>query len=969
MKAFSTFIAACLCAGAWAELPESELPAPELSVTGYINGTMNVVVKATGVSHEIEMKGPGDSDWSAVAFKCDGDMAALAGNPTPIRFYYLPTNYVGEASFRVRAVTNGTVSAWTDCGTHRATLNATGTLISSAAAGADGVYSPLNAVDGRLKTFCDFTSDSGNDKWVGQLYDSDVAIKAIRFLPRRNLIYSRYQGSYFQAASDASFSDATNVYQVSWSYVNGPSIVEVPLDPPVSARAFRHWKEKGGYEQTAELEFIPVEMPLKPDVSVVPDDLTNFNAAVSVSFPPSLLCSSFRIERAHHKVGPWTAMTEWTAPVDAAPFTDTSLHVGVPVHYRVAAVTQHPDWAGDVVHSAVSTYIRLRRLDRAWSDETKLLDGLTLMTQTNGVANAGQYSLAFDGRTDTKPDTYAAHNADGPVGLDFGRNVWVGGFGYVCRNDSYCFRRIRFAALYSASGEDAELLDKVQRSSNVERYSQDTTFYYQSATSCPAAGARCWFLYGNGFESGLGGFYGNVAELAFFGWTQEDIDAAPVLGTPGAPSFVRGDKSVTLAWDSALHASSYAVQRRVRGTEEWETRAEGLTETSYVDAVESDADTLAYEYRVVADGGELGTAASDVATFFHYRLADGTGLRAAAWWPYSRTSCEMDQLSNVAARGVEAVDFAAPAGAELVPGVTEGVKFVWTGKVVCPADGTYTFRLDADAGGCVRVDGNNTVNDATATPPSGAITLKAGEHAIRVEYLCTGTAGTRKCRLLWSGPMVEEAVPASQLLPDDEIARPAVDGWDVDVFGQNRCNFFEKAGEGVYRFTTGCSSWTTLKSGNYQFMSRPWSGNFDFSATIYAKDYGHIGLMVRDAEGHAYFPHTLNQWNVMYFGLWGIPSGETNRRSLADNVQMASNIERTYIRLTRIGSLFTVYTRKTADGEWVEQTSWTDAGFPRETWIGVATTAWTGSSVNLFTVEASDVELKAYMQPTVLIFR
>lgn len=54
MKAFLPSVAACLCLGALAELS-----APELSVTGYINGTMNVVVvKVDGVSYEIEMKGP-----------------------------------------------------------------------------------------------------------------------------------------------------------------------------------------------------------------------------------------------------------------------------------------------------------------------------------------------------------------------------------------------------------------------------------------------------------------------------------------------------------------------------------------------------------------------------------------------------------------------------------------------------------------------------------------------------------------------------------------------------------------------------------------------------------------------------------------------------------------------------------------------------------------------------------------------
>lgn len=963
MKAFLPSVAACLCLGALAELS-----APELSVTGYINGTMNVVVvKVDGVSYEIEMKGPDDSGYAAVAFREDGSLNAQAANPTPIRFFYLSTNYVGEASFRIRAVSNGMFSEWTDCGTHKATLNATGTLISSAAANAVNVQSPDNAVDGRLRTFCDFTSDSGNDKWVGWLYDSDIAIKAIRFLPRRDLIYGRYRESLFQAASDASFSDATNIYRISSSYENGSSIVEVPLDPPVRARAFRHYKEKGGYEQTAELEFIPVEMPLKPVLSIASCDMTNFHPVISISFPALLRCSSFRIERAFQK-GSWTVLKDWTDAADVAPFTDVSTYVGIPAYYRVAAVTKHPDWEDNIVYSAISTYTRVRRLDRAWSDETKLLDGLTLMTQTNGTANAKQYGYAFDGDTSTKPDTYKPYNADGPVGLDFGQNVWLCGFGYVCRNDSYCFQRIKFAALYCASGEDVELRDKIQCSANVARYSQDTTFYYQAATNCPTAGARCWFLYGNWQADGLGGFYGNVAELAFFGWTQADLDKAPFLNAPDVPTFVRGEGSVTLAWNAVRRAVSYAVQRRLRGSENWETRAEGLTETAYVDEIDTDADAAVYEYRIEANGGELGTAVSDVARFFHYRLGNGTGLQGAAWWPYSRTSCAMDQLSNVAARGVEAVNLAVSSDAELAPGVTAGVKFVWTGKVVCPLAGTYRFRLDADAGGCIRIDGYNTANNAM-NAPSGVFTLAKGEHSIRVEYLCTGTTGTRTCRLLWSGPMDEEVVPASQLLPDDETAQPSIDGWDVDVFGQNRCNFFEKAEEGVYRFTSGCGTWTSVDSGNYQFMSRPWSGNFDFSATIYAKGYGYMGLMVRDAEGHAYYPYTVNQWNVMRCGVWGIPSGATQRTTLVGDVEMASNIARTYLRLTRVGPVFTVYTRKSANEEWVEHHSWTDAAFPRETWIGIAMTAWPSSPDNLFIDEVSDIELKPYMQPTVLIFR
>lgn len=107
----------------------------------------------------------------------------------------------------------------------------------------------------------------------------------------------------------------------------------------------------------------------------------------------------------------------------------------------------------------------------------------------------------------------------------------------------------------------------------------------------------------------------------------------------------------------------------------------------------------------------------------------------------------------------------------------------------------------------------------------------------------------------------------------------------------------------------------------------------------------------------------------MKCGVWGIPSGATKRTALVDDVEIASNITRTYLRLTRIGPVFTVYTRKSANEEWVEHHSWTDAAFPRETWIGIAMTSWTPSNVNLFNAEVSDIELKPYMQPTVLIFR
>lgn len=961
---FGAFAGVCAALGVAA----ADVAAPNVTTVGYINGTMNVVVETVaGVSHEIEMKGASDADYTVVNFKREN----FDSNNIRRSCYYLSTNYLGVAAFRIRAVADGVASAWVDCGTHKATLNVTGTLV-----GTDGVPNRERsaAVDGRVATFIDGTVNSGNDKWVGYLYDSDVAIKAVRFLPRldHSALASRYRDSLFQAASDVSFSDATNIYQVASNYADLSTIAEATFDPPVRARVFRHWKEKGGFEQTAELEFIPAEMPLKPALSITFSDVTNFFPVLSVTFPDRLFCSSFRIERAGRKTGPWTPLTEaWTDAAAAAPVTDqTDLYVGVPVYYRVAAVTQHPDWADETVYSEPTVYVRARRLERAWTDETQLLDGCSVMKQTNGtvIAETGRkFERAFDGNAGTFPDATKANNWSGPVGIDFGQKAWVNGFGYICRNDNGCYSRVQYAALYCASGEDPELHDKVACSANPTRYSQDTTFYYQPGTNCPSDGARCWFLYANREEDDWGRFYGNVAELMFFGWTQADIDTAPVLGQPSAPVCTRQGASVALSWRAVSHATSYTVQRRERGTDAWTTCAANLQEPAYVDDM-GDVTVAAavFEYRVVADGGKLGTDVSDETAFFYYQPGRGTGLYGAAWWPYARTSTAMEQLANVSERGAEAVDLSVPAGTELAPGVTDGVKFVWTGKLICPMTGNYTLTLDADGGGCVRVDGIDTVNDATVAP-SGVFTLTAGEHTIRVEYLCTKTTDVRTCRLVWSsGSMSEEVVPASQLVPDEEMACPVVDGWDLDVLGQDRCNFTETMGGGVYKFTSGQRTWTSLTSGNYQFMSQPWMGGFDFSATVKATGYGHIGLMVRDAEGHAYYPYARNEWNTTHTGVKAIPSDAMNVKELVDPTKISSDVRPVHLRLTRTGPSFTLYTRENAADEWVEKTTWTDAGFARTTWVGIATTGWNN---NFFTAEVSNIVLKPGRQPLTIILR
>jgi hypothetical protein len=80
--------------------------------------------------------------------------------------------------------------------------------------------------------------------------------------------------------------------------------------------------------------------------------------------------------------------------------------------------------------------------------------------------------------------------------------------------------------------------------------------------------------------------------------------------------------------------------------------------------------------------------------------------------------------------------------------------FVFTGKLIVPEDGEYTFRLDSDDGSRLLIDGNLLIEydgiHGTGSPRRAKALLSAGRHDFRVEYF---QAGSGKGLVLdWSGP-------------------------------------------------------------------------------------------------------------------------------------------------------------------------------------------------------------------------
>lgn len=959
---------------------------PVMSTVAYINGKMNIGVwykegafgNISGANlsyaYEMQMKRPGEADWSDVTAR--GTFNTYDKNNYRIRCWTMATNYLGSAEYRVRAVDSSTseTSAWVELGAVTSTVNVTGSPLY-------GNNCNGNGFDGYIHTMVDATGDSGNEKYIGYLFDEPTRIKAIRYLPRLDhmRLYSRYRSSLFQIASDATFSDAETVHTVPSGLSSVAAPTEVVFEEPIVAKAIRHYKASGGYESSAEVEFIPADMPVKPSLSVGWTDMTNFHAVATWSLPSDSFCSTCRLERAMHKDGPWVAQSAWLDPATASLCaTNDDLYVGITYYYRVAAVTEHPYFAGQTTYSPVVEYTRMRRLDRAWNDEAHLCTGVSVMVATNGAAlntgNGHPIAHAFDGNTSTFPDLTQAWCSWGPVGLDFGENVWVGAFGYICRNDNACYARIGNTALYSASGNDIELLDKVQRSANVSRYSKDTTFYSEPVTSIPGEGARFWFLYANSSSRAYNSpFYGNVAELMFFGWTAADKAAAPVVSPPASITFARGAAGPTVSWMAGSHVEAYTLKRRPRGETEWTdvTTVPAATLSHY-------DENLAigfYEYCVVADGGEMGSATSDVFSYAWYVAGNGTGLSGTVMWPYSSTNMIPWQMTSSAPRGVEAVNLNLGGTDEVAPGVVAHARIAWEGRLIVPFTGTYTIKLETDAGGAVAIDDVFACNSWTGGTkiPTGNVNLTAGEHTIRVDYRMDDRieAPTKKCILSWSGPLAEEVIPASQLIPSATPPSPTLDGWTCLTYAMNRVGQFIKTNDGRYKVTAAAQEMGTPDKFNAAFMWKRMPSSFVVEAKVQEGNaYGYGGIMVQGDDGHFVAPYLLVNGAISSYGVKRFLPGSATWEQpvLWTQFGNSSNYD-CYLRMEKIGRDITCFWKDLKADPWTEIYRCTvpQGMFGNEVAVGFTVSGFTGANPAQFLF--SEIQMKAVNLPTIVIIR
>lgn len=113
-----------------------------------------------------------------------------------------------------------------------------------------------------------------------------------------------------------------------------------------------------------------------------------------------------------------------------------------------------------------------------------------------------------------------------------------------------------------------------------------------------------------------------------------------------------------------------------------------------------------------------------------------------------------------------AVDFDPTGGVFHGTGLADNFAVRWEGLVRIPRDGEWTFFTVSDDGSRLEIDGKRVVDNpglhAMEERP-GKVTLKKGDHAIRIDYFEGGSEAG--CRVLWEGPDTPKApIPPGALL-------------------------------------------------------------------------------------------------------------------------------------------------------------------------------------------------------------
>jgi len=808
------------------------------------------------------------------------------------------------------------------------------------------------AFDGDTSTYYD-PKWASCDTYAGYGLSRPCVLTRIRYYPRNeSYTIARLGRSVIQGANESDFSDAVDIYSFSGKVpadlITNLRWLEVVPDVAAPFSYFRILEKWNGESytfagNTAELEFYGMEAGnLQQDLSVVRGDYPE--VANVLNWSPAF--GETTILRAFGPGGPWTEVARFNG---VNTWSDTTAPGGSVCYYR--AITEFT-YGGESISltnkTAVAAPRRWRLLERDPSDMTHLRSGVNLIytcgttTPLCWINGAGKNTYA-----DVTNSLMIAFNNVLWKDYNDGGNVNSSAgilYCYDCVDTQYsnptCMgvdlgegAHFAFLRLYPcyyahcngivASGSNnanwsnrSNFTILTEETSGIVHADPSSVKWFEFESFDSETAYRYLFCYNS-----YNGWQNRLSELQFYGWLESEV-AGLAAGTTDLSLTCGTSPSVTLTWAPVQYGSTYKIERKT-GDGAWEAVASALpiatttwTDTSVV------CNGTRYTYRVTTVNG-ANEAYSEEVEIRPYVAGNGIGLHGE-WWTNYGIATGGETLALVTTNATVDV-----ANAN-VGGATENIFVRWSGKLIAPYAGDFTFEADADGLVCLWIDGSPVLHK-TAT--SANLALTAGEHDVTVTWL--HGSGTGNCSLLLGGAVPRNVIPSTQLVPVAPQALP--DGWtSARLFARSdsaTCvGDVHVNGDGTIDFAYGGEDLSYSYNG-YNFMWQTVTGDFTLKAVIQSTPANNrwagpkAGLMVRnslDATSmmSAYGVKRLYEYLVLVGRqrTSAAPGGiypQTTVNGIAEgNIYYVS--ETAYVKLQRVGNTFSFFYKESASAPWTK---------------------------------------------------
>ena len=639
-------------------------------------------------------------------------------------------------------------------------------------------YEYYKAFDYTTSTFYDPKNNTSTGHWVGYELFRPMCITRIRYCGRRDgrdselrLRYCRIEG-----ANQADFSDAVTLHgcakAVPDDWNSHPGWIEVLPEATAGTNTFRYLRlfEPAGNKQcgdVSELEFYGMEPEaLVAQVLANPQPPTDIAASHGVwpeaanvlwwQLQPGV--SDTTILRAFGLGGPWTELAHVSATNGWA---DTTAPASSVCYYKVIANFSSNGEGFSVTNETPVSIRRWRLLERDPSNMTTMRTGVNIIykcgtkfwtgsTIEESVGKAfdnllfGQAASNFADTQSTTPRTC--------IGVDLGAQA-------------YCTYMRFFSGI--SEGNSSRLNGVVLSGSNVSDWNLDGNFttiteplvwagqtrWYEEPSLDVENTYRYLFCHNPDYN----GWNNNASELQFYGWFVSDLAGVAMEVSDLAVSY-GATPLVTLTWTPNNAYGTYTIERKVAGGE-WEAVASGLaaSTTTWTDTNVTAGTRYTYRVKTVNGANEAYPPECEAVP---YVVGSGVGLHGVWSRPYS-TMDVGEAVVSVETNAVISFENAT------VGGGTENFFVRWTGKLIVPIAGDYTFDAEVDDTVALWIDGAPVLYRGAA---DGAVTLTAGEHDIVATWFQGD--GENFCRLYWGGPVARAVIPSTQLVPVVPTALP-----------------------------------------------------------------------------------------------------------------------------------------------------------------------------------------------------